>query len=259
MQRRPLLVVGDVQGDYERLTDALAAYPEGDVDTIFLGDFFQGGRLGAAGGAEAARVAMRRRNTRAVLGNHDLFLLAVVEHGRGDSSVQSWQTKDGRNMEQLWLSRRGDWADVDAVTGDRELEAWLRHLPLLILLDDGTLIQHADDDSPLRVGATVADVNETVGHQLAESGGLYSVIRLVMGRHSFIDEAQLERYLAHFGARRVVHGHTPHGEDRPQQFHAGRVWSFDGRFSRYWAPEDSDRTGPIEATVALLPPMDRDC
>src|SRR5258707_5415846 len=40
---RPLLIVGDIQGDAERLELALAPYPEDEVDTVFLGDFFQGG------------------------------------------------------------------------------------------------------------------------------------------------------------------------------------------------------------------------
>jgi len=33
----PVLIVGDVQGDHERLTVALAAFPEDEVETVFLG------------------------------------------------------------------------------------------------------------------------------------------------------------------------------------------------------------------------------
>ncbi|HWW09112.1 MAG TPA: metallophosphoesterase family protein, partial [Candidatus Acidoferrales bacterium] len=83
MSERPTLIVGDVQGDIERLEEALEAFPQDEVETIFLGDFFQGGEPGAAGGAAAARLARRRRNSRAVLGNHDLFLLVVLERQRG--------------------------------------------------------------------------------------------------------------------------------------------------------------------------------
>src|SRR2546425_1026850 len=61
---RPILIVGDVQGDAERLAAALETWPEDEVDTIFLGDFFQGGPPGEAGGAAAARIARGRRNSR---------------------------------------------------------------------------------------------------------------------------------------------------------------------------------------------------
>jgi hypothetical protein len=40
---------------------ALAAFPEDEVETVFLGDFFTGGRPGDAGGHKAARIAMERR------------------------------------------------------------------------------------------------------------------------------------------------------------------------------------------------------
>ncbi|MGD0194010.1 MAG: metallophosphoesterase family protein, partial [Candidatus Dormibacteria bacterium] len=112
---RPTLIVGDVQGDVDRLREALEPYPEDDVDTVFLGDFFQGGQPGAGGGAAAARVAMTRRNARSVLGNHDLFLLVMVERSRGGDQLGAFKTRDGLSIEDLWLSRRGDWADLKAV------------------------------------------------------------------------------------------------------------------------------------------------
>ena len=115
---RPLLVVGDVQGDVERLEEALQPYPEDDVDTVFLGDFFQGGRPGRGGGAAAARLAKERRNSRSVLGNHDLFLLAVLERRRGVEPPEPWRARDRAELEALWLHRRGDWADLDAVAAD---------------------------------------------------------------------------------------------------------------------------------------------
>ena len=78
----PVLIVGDVQGDHERLAGALAAFPEDKVETVFLGDFFTGGRPGDAGGHKAARIAMERRHSRAILGNHDLLVLALIEERR---------------------------------------------------------------------------------------------------------------------------------------------------------------------------------
>jgi hypothetical protein len=97
---------------------------------------------------------MTRRNARSVLGNHDLFLLVMVERSRGGDQMGAWRTRDGLSIEDLWLSRRGDWADLDAVEGDPDLEAWLRALPFLVELEDGTLAQHTDDDRYAEIGDT---------------------------------------------------------------------------------------------------------
>ena len=253
---RRVLIVGDVQGDVGRLEDALRAFPEEEVDTVFLGDFFQGGEPGAGGGAAAARLARSRRNSRAVLGNHDLFLLLVLERSRGVAGALDWHTRSGSSVEDLWLSRRGDWADLRAVADDAGLEAWLRDLPLLLLLDDGTLAQHTDDDRYAELGRSVDAVNTRAHELLAVPGGVLEALRYTVGRHAFDDEARLERYLAIYGARRLVHGHTPHFADEPLASHGGRVLSYDGRFSRFWSRDPDDASGPVGATVAILPPVD---
>ena len=253
---RPLLIVGDIQGDVERLEEALAGYPEDEVDTIFLGDFFQGGQLGHAGGARAASVARSRRNSRTVLGNHDVFVLVMLERRRGVSGTEEWRTLDGGSLEDFWLARRGDWADLDALDADPALEEWLRSRPLMLLLDDGTLVQHTDDDSYAAIGGSVAEVNATARSWLAEPGQSLRVVRHLIGRRAFDDAARLDRYLARWGARRLVHGHTPHWHHGPEVRHEGKVWGFDGRFSRFWGREPHQGAGPIEATVALLPRLD---
>jgi hypothetical protein len=254
---RPLLIVGDVQGDVERLEEALTPYSEDDVDTVFLGDFFQGGRPGRGGGAAAARLARARRHSRSVLGNHDLFLLAVLERRRGVEPPEPWRARDPAELEALWLHRRGDWADLEAVAEDGDLEAWLRNLPFLILLADGTLVQHTDDDMYADLGDTVDAVNATARQWLSTPGGVFTAVRALFGRRAFVERRRLDLYLEHFGARRLVHGHTPHWEDVPSVGHDGLLWGFDGRFSRYWQREDGEPFGPIGATVALLPALDR--
>lgn len=252
---RPLLIVGDVQGDVERLEEALEPYPEDEVETVFLGDFFQGGRPGHGGGAAAARLARARANSRAVLGNHDLFLLAVLERRRGVDPPDAWATRDPAALEALWLHRRGDWADLDAVDADPGLEAWLRALPFMILRDDGTLVQHTDDDLYATLGDSVEGVNRRAREWLETPGGVFSAVRALFGRRAFIDRGRLDAYLAHFRARRLVHGHTPHWEESPSVGHDGRIWGFDGRFSRYWSREEGESSGPIGATVAILPEL----
>jgi hypothetical protein len=253
---RPLLVVGDVQGDSERLREALAAHPEDEVDTLFLGDFFQGGPPGAAGGAAAARIARERRNSRSILGNHDLLLLCVLEEVRFGNTPEAVRNGDRRTLAEVWLWRRGDWADLRAVADDPGMEAWLRGLPLMVLLEDGTLAQHSDDDAYARLGDDVDSVNARARELLREPGGAWKVFWHTVGRRAFDDDPErLDRHLARFGARRLVHGHTPHRGDRPVASHGGRIWSYDGCFSRYWN-RDGGGAGPVEATVALLPAIE---
>jgi Calcineurin-like phosphoesterase len=252
---RPLLIVGDVQGDAERLDRALQPYPDGDVDTVFLGDFFQGGPPGEAGGAESARIAQRRDNAQSVLGNHDLMLLCVLEEVRTGWTPPTVAHFGKRSLAEIWLWRRGDWADLRAVADDPDLEAWLRSLPLMLRLPDGTLVQHCDDDAYTRLGADVDEVNRAAAERLQRPQGAWEVFWYTIGRKTFRDPARLAAHLDHFGATRVVHGHTPHHQDLPVASHDGRIWSFDGCFSRYWARGEGSSAGPIPATVNLLPDL----
>ena len=253
---RPLLIVGDVQGDAERLVTALQAYPEDGVDTVFLGDFFQGGPPGKGGGAAAARIARARRNAQSVIGNHDLLLLCVLEEVRTGRTPPQVLQFGKRSLAEVWLWRRGDWEDLRQVDADPALEAWVRGLPLMLRLPDRTLVQHCDDDAYMRLGRSVEEVNDAGRALLERPGGAWEVFWYTVGRRTFRDAERLQHHLDHFGALRLVHGHTPHHQDRPTPQQDGRVWGFDGCFSRYWAHDGGDPAGPIEATVALLPPLD---
>ena len=251
----PLLIVGDVQGDHERLARALAAFPEDEVETVFLGDFFTGGRIGEGGGHRAARIAMERRHSRAILGNHDLLVMALVEERRFGG--ERLRARDGELLETIWRRRRGDPADLEGLAGDAELEAWLRALPLMLLLDDATLVQHTDDDEGYTgLGDSVEAVNLAAAELLRQQpGGVVRVLRHVIGRRAFDETPRLEAHLRRFGARRVIHGHTPHWKSSPDVRKRGRVIDFDGRFSRHWGRGPGEEAGPVGATIALLPPM----
>jgi hypothetical protein len=184
------------------------------------------------------------------------MLLCVLEEVRTGWTPPAVQQLGRRTLAEIWLWRRGDWADLEQVAADAELEAWLRGLPLMLRLDDGTLVQHCDDDAYMRLGAGVDAVNDAGRTMLARPQGVWELFWYTVGRRTFRDATRLQRHLEHFGARRVVHGHTPHHGERPTSMHDGRVWSFDGCFSRYWARDGGDTAGPIEATVGMLPPLD---
>ncbi|HYA00581.1 MAG TPA: metallophosphoesterase family protein [Candidatus Binatia bacterium] len=248
----PTLIVGDVQGDHERLAEALTAYPDDEVETIFLGDFFTGGRPGDAGGHRAARIALGRRNSRAILGNHDLLVMALVEERRHGG--ERLRARDGELLETIWRRRRGDPADLAALAADGEMEEWLRGLPVMLLLDDATLVQHTDDDAYAALGDSVAAVNRAAALMLTQGpAGLLGLLRHLIGRRAFDDAPRLDAYLRRFGARRLVHGHTPHWGSGPDIRHSGRLIGYDGRFSRFWGRDPGEEPGPVGATIALLP------
>ena len=136
-----------------------------------------------------------------------------------------------------------------------QLEDWLRALPFLVELEDGTLAQHTDDDRYAEIGDTVDAVNGAVRAWLETTGGAFQALRYTIGRHGFDDPERLRRYLEHFGVRRVVHGHTPHWDEAPISLHGGLAVGYDGRFSRFWGRAEGEEPGPIGATVALLPPL----
>ena len=62
----PVLIVGDVHGDIERLFTALKPYPAAEWRTIFLGDLVDYGMFGVG----ALRYARDRPNSDVLLGNH---------------------------------------------------------------------------------------------------------------------------------------------------------------------------------------------
>ncbi len=250
-----VLVVGDIQGDSERLIEGLRPYPDTDFATIFLGDFFQGGRPGFGGGAKAARIAARRGHSQAVMGNHDLMALGVLDRMRTvpGASVGAWEQAPRSALVDVWLSRRGDWADIWALFGDDRLAAWVRNLPVILRLSDGTIVQHCDDDRYLELGDTVEEINSAATELLA-AGGIRGLMPYLVGRHAFDDEARLDRYLARLSGTRLVHGHTHHSQPIPKSGFGGKVYCFDGMFSRYWVRSATEApAGPIAATIGLLP------
>jgi hypothetical protein len=180
--------------------------------------------------------------------------MALIEERR--LGGERLRAGDGELLESVWRRRRGDPADLEALAGDVEMEGWLRRLPVMLLLDDGTLVQHTDDDDYSALGESVEAVNRAATGLLSqEPGGVVVLLRHLIGRRAFEDRERLDAHLRRFGARRVVHGHTPHWKAVPDVRQGGRVIGFDGRFSRYWGRNPGEDAGPVGATVALLPPM----
>src|ERR1700687_1455118 len=67
----PVLIVGDVHGDLERLFQALKPYPADGWRTLFLGALVDYGPFGIG----AVRYARDRANSTVLLGNHEVAML----------------------------------------------------------------------------------------------------------------------------------------------------------------------------------------
>jgi hypothetical protein len=236
MADMPVLVVGDVHGDLERLFQALKPYPAAEWHTIFLGDLVDYGMFGVG----ALRYARDRANSTVILGNHEVAML----WGLRDPARVGW-----------WMGLGGQRHDLDELAKDTPLQEWMRERPAVLRLGDGTLVQHCGSDA---YGALIEVENphqldgiNARAHDLLLHAGESELWDLLSGPNIFETQVmRLERWLEMTNARRVVFGHKPHGGSAPQSYHEGRAINFDGGFSR--GHRKYRRASTLRATVAPL-------
>jgi hypothetical protein len=233
----PVVVVGDVHGDLERLFSALRPYPASEFRTIFLGDLVDGGPFGIG----ALRYARDRPNSELLLGNHEVLML--------------WTLRD-RSRLSFWAGNGGEMHDLKELEGDPELQRWLRERPALLKLEDGTLVQHSDNDlygKLLEPGAAdpVDAINGEVRRLLGEGHEAALWDMLSPGLVFRGSRSRLERWLETMGAQRLVHGHKPHTSSRPDVYHGGLAVDFDGGLGRY-GKSRYRKLSPLQASVAPL-------
>lgn len=229
----PILIVGDVHGDLERLFAALKPYPPADWHTIFLGDLVDYGMFGVG----ALRFARDRPNTDVLLGNHEVAML--------------WALRDPARV-GFWISIGGQEHDLVELRKDEPLQEWVRTRPLITALPDGTLVQHCGNDVYIELagGGSIETVN-LHGHELLDGGDEGLLWDLLSSPNVFeTQRARLDRYLELMQGRRVVFGHKPHRGAMPGRYHGGRAVNFDGGLSR--AHRLYQRQAPSGASVGPL-------
>jgi hypothetical protein len=232
----PILIVGDVHGDLERLFEALKPYPPSEWHTIFLGDLVDYGVFGTG----ALRYARDRAHSTVLLGNHEVAML--------------WALRDPARI-GAWMAIGGQRHDLDELARDPGLQEWMRERPALMRLPDRTLVQHCGNDGYSQlIGAgapdPIAAINARVGDLLAHEGES-RLWDLLSGPNIFQAQPErLQRWLDATSSRRVVFGHKPHRGPVPESSHEGRAINFDGGFSR--SHRRFRRLSPIGATVAPL-------
>lgn len=238
----PVLIVGDVHGDLPRLFGALKPYPPESWRTIFLGDLVNGQPFGVG----TLRYARDRPNTTVLLGNHEVITLA----GLCDFRERGPRFKS-------WMQSGGEMHDMEELARDTGLQRWMRQLPAMELLPDGTLCQHSDNDGLGRLvgvatdpAEVVSEVNRAVTATL-EAGDFDTLWDLLTPQRVFQRQPmRLASWLQRTGASRVIHGHTPHGKKDPVVYAQGRAINFDGSLGRRTRYRGSS---PYRASVAPLP------
>jgi len=232
----PVLIVGDVHGDLERLFEALRSYPADQWHTVFVGDLVDYGMFGVG----ALRYARDRANTTVLMGNHEVAML--------------WALRDPGRV-GFWMSIGGQEHDLAELARDPALQSWLRERPVLVRLHDGTLVQHCGHDGYSRwmeagagdpIASIVARARDLLMH-----GGEPELWDVLSARNVFDQQPErLQRWLEATNSRRVVFGHTPHNKRTPAIYHGGKAINVDGVFSRSHAKYR--RVSPIAASVATL-------
>lgn len=212
--------VGDVHGHLHPLirclhrsglVDEEGRWRAGDAVLWFLGDYVDRGpdSIGVLDYVMALQqqAAAQGGQVSALLGNHDVAMLAAYRFGglspHGGQST-FWAE---------WLALGGRPEDLEQLT-PRHV-AWLSRLPALAVEGD-TLLAHADSPFYLDYGDSVEGVNRAIAAVLRSDDPVAwgRLLRAFNVHRAFLNDVAdgvvaLHSLLDQFGARQVVHGHTP--------------------------------------------------
>lgn len=212
-------VIGDIHGHDREFADLLAKEGLTSADghwsgashrLILVGDYVDRGNHGLDVINRVMRLQAEARavggDVIALLGNHDMMMLCAWKFGR-DETPYSAQVMD------QWITWGGVPSDL-ARLGPDHIE-WLESLPAMLRIGDN-LIVHADAMLYVDFGLTVDAVNSAFAALLKSDSfdRWQSALRSFAEHRAFsgLDITGVNRadqLLRLYGARRMVHGHTP--------------------------------------------------
>ena len=207
---RPTFVVGDVHARLDvlrrllrdaGLIDGSGRWRGQDARLWLVGDLVDRGPDGI-GTIELVQRLQQEGDVHCLLGNHELLLLAAWRFPDVTTVVP------GGMFRRLWELNGGVERDLERLTPDHV--EWMTLLPVLAL-EGETLLIHADAGAYLRYGDSIDAVNACVRATLSgdDVDAFYRLLDDSTERHAFADLDIVEKMLATFGGRRIVHGHTP--------------------------------------------------
>ncbi|MHB8507205.1 MAG: metallophosphoesterase [Candidatus Dormibacteria bacterium] len=212
-------VLGDIHGDFERMLELVGAIPN-EVPLVLVGDYFD--RWPQA--MEVVRWAMQRPNLTALLGNHDILVLGVLAEERDGG---------GGRCTETWLYNGGQTEDLRRLQADPAAVEWLCGLPAMTRVGE-VLIQHCDAPVYLLYGTSPEEVNAAITRRLRsfDADAIFGLFEHLCRRREFYSPKLLHQYLDAFGARALVHGHTPHTAPQAMTLFKGGISNVDGALSR---------------------------
>jgi hypothetical protein len=216
-----IYAVGDVHGCLEKLKNLLERegvtenneWAADNAHLVFLGDYTDRGEDGIGVIEHIMHLERQAKSAggqvTALLGNHDLLLLEA--HWFGEEIVHGL-LKYGKTKSflEMWLDNGGGKpSDLQRLTSAHV--QWLQTRPVMFVNGE-TLFLHADSDFYLEYGKTVQEINHNIGQILShhDSRTVDLLEERFCKRKQFLHDPDLAQELAaHFGAKRIVHGHTP--------------------------------------------------
>ncbi len=217
---RPIYVIGDIHGHYNKLIQLLyqsdliddnLVWSGGDALLLCIGDYVDRGPQGI----ECIEMIMGLQKSAiqqggkvvALLGNHEVLLLAAHIFAR-DLPFEA----DNIFM-QAWRKNGGVENDLRRLNDDHV--EWISNLPAMVLLGD-RLCFHADDPFYMTYGDTIEEINESF-QEMMVSDVQRIWIRLInefAGRYGFSGsngqgQIAANRMLEAHGGTSIIHGHTP--------------------------------------------------
>ncbi|MGL6280008.1 MAG: metallophosphoesterase [Gaiella sp.] len=205
-----MFVVGDVHGHRDVLAGLLRdagligaddRWTGGDARLWLMGDLVDRGPDGL-GAIELAMALEDEAGVRCLLGNHELFLLAV------DRQPHAAMPRSTATYAEIWLGNGGQPSDLQGLEDAHR--RWLAERPPVAREGDWLLL-HADTDRYLDLGATVAEICAFSRAVLttADPNGLATLVDVTCDRGRLVRADAVGGLLGALGGTRIVHGHTP--------------------------------------------------
>ena len=214
---RPLWVIGDIHGAYDKLRAILlraglidfdGSWTAGDAHVVFLGDYVDRGPNGVGVIRLIRSLEVQAQEVggqvTALLGNHEVMFLAALVFRHSDP-------QDRYGYREYWLENGGQVRDADLL--EPSDLAWLSERPAMAASHDWLLV-HADSLMYLKLGSSVEGVNAAVLELMTnpDPDDWGAFLNTFTDRFAFVlgaGDEKARQMLSTFGGQRVAHGHTP--------------------------------------------------